>query len=207
MLFSLKRSLDPYSKPTIFSVTSLEITNEVWSLHLLKVWTTQSTSVFWQYRSSYGVSWGLKPSMILWVYIPVVLSITKRHDLYSVRAGLKWNMGCKTAITRYCYTFSIRICYLVLLSHSFFPLFILNNLGVENKKTIAHMLRENITRLAILSNTSPAEMYTNVNAFMSDSVSKNLNIGDEISSQLNSEHQPIHLLCGAHPAEVIQVIS
>lgn len=65
------------------------------------------------------------------------------------------------------------------------------------------MLGENISRLAILSNTTPNHMFTNVNAFMSDSVSKNLNIGEEVAEELNSEHHPIHLLCGAHPAEVL----
>lgn len=75
-------------------------------------------------------------------------------------------------------------------------------LAVENKSTIASMLGENISRLAVLSDTEPKEMFKKVDALMSDSVSKNLNVGDEVAKHLESDHQPIHLLCGAHPAEV-----
>lgn len=75
-------------------------------------------------------------------------------------------------------------------------------IGVENKSTIAGMIHENINRLAVLSQTTPRKIFENVDAIMSDSASKNLNVGEVIAKEMETDHVPIHLLCGAHPAEV-----
>lgn len=64
------------------------------------------------------------------------------------------------------------------------------------------MLQENFTRLGVLGNASATEVFTKVDAYMTDSASKNLNVGNEVAKNLESTHVPLHLLCGAHPAEV-----
>ena len=44
-------------------------------------------------------------------------------------------------------------------------------------------------------------MWEQINAFMTDAVSKNLKVEHEVAQQLGSTHIPYHLLCKSHTCE------
>ena len=44
-------------------------------------------------------------------------------------------------------------------------------------------------------------LWEKITSIMTDSVGKNIQIGDEVAEVLQSSHIPYHLLCKSHPAE------
>ena len=59
-------------------------------------------------------------------------------------------------------------------------------------------------RLAVAANNlevTAAELWGKVDALMTDSVSKNLLIGEGVAEALNSIHVPYHILCKSHTCE------
>ena len=49
----------------------------------------------------------------------------------------------------------------------------------------------------------PSSLWENVNALMTDAVTKNLKIEDTIPEALGSTHRPLHLLCKSHTVEAL----
>ena len=45
------------------------------------------------------------------------------------------------------------------------------------------------------------DLWEKINALMTDSVSKNLSVPEEVASELDSRHIPHHLLCKSHTIE------
>lgn len=74
-------------------------------------------------------------------------------------------------------------------------------LGVENRETIVSYFVEQILRLATAANVSAKRIWESIDTFMTDSVSKNLEIAQLIAAKLNSEHIPLQLLCNTHTCE------
>ena len=56
-------------------------------------------------------------------------------------------------------------------------------------------------RLAIASGVDKKLIWSKIGAIMTDSVSKNLEIGNMIAASLSSLHIPLHLLCASHTCE------
>ena len=77
----------------------------------------------------------------------------------------------------------------------------------EDRENIARVIAETYERLAVAAGiktstpVSAKELWENTNNLMTDSVSKNLNIGILIASKLGSKHTPNALLCNAHVVE------
>jgi len=76
------------------------------------------------------------------------------------------------------------------------------SLAVENRKTISDLLVEEFQRLTQAGNTSAKVLWEKVTSVMTDSVSKNLHVEDQVAATLNSTHIPFHLLCVSHTCEV-----
>ena len=76
------------------------------------------------------------------------------------------------------------------------------SLAVENRKTISDLLVEEFQHLAQAGNTSAKVLWEKVTSVMTDSVSKNLHVEDQVAATLNSTHIPFHLLCVSHTCEV-----
>lgn len=102
VLFTKKRKLEPYRKPTLFGVT-LENSDTMKFLGVIldKKLTfipnieqryRMACNVFWQCRHSYGASWGLKPSVVLWFYKSIVRPIA------TTSCHVWWNKAAKGAI-------------------------------------------------------------------------------------------------------------
>lgn len=74
-------------------------------------------------------------------------------------------------------------------------------LAFENRANAASIFVEQFKRLGFLCNIEPKNVYEQINAIMTDSVSKMLGIEDLIADQLRSYHKPYHLLCVSHTVE------
>ena len=55
--------------------------------------------------------------------------------------------------------------------------------------------------VALDGERSAQELWGFVDAFMTDSVSKNMKVEQEVSKSLQTEHVPYHLLCKSHTCE------
>lgn len=72
-------------------------------------------------------------------------------------------------------------------------------IAVENRETIGNLLAESLKRLALAIEGGDAkQLWENVDAIMSDSASKNWNVGEVVARILNSQHIPMMLFCNAH---------
>lgn len=76
------------------------------------------------------------------------------------------------------------------------------SLAVENRETITKLLVEQFKRLSTAGNTTASALWEKVTSLMTDSVAKNLHIGESVAATLNSNHTPFHLLCVSHTCEV-----
>lgn len=79
----------------------------------------------------------------------------------------------------------------------------------EDRDNIVALFVEQISRLAMLVDVHPTEIWKKISSIMTDSVSKNLKIGERIADILYAEvdfetkHIPHQLLCSAHWCENI----
>lgn len=85
MLFTRKRKLRAFTRPKLLGVT-LELTDKVkylgvildrelsWREHIQQR-TKKALKVFWQCRTAFGKTWGLKPSVLYWMYRSIVRPI------------------------------------------------------------------------------------------------------------------------------------
>lgn len=73
----------------------------------------------------------------------------------------------------------------------------------ETRDMIASLIVETLKRLsaATQGTYTPKTLFEQIDAFMTDSVAKNLHIEIEIAKTLNSQHIPKHLLCKSHVCE------
>ena len=79
----------------------------------------------------------------------------------------------------------------------------------EDREQITDLFVETFHRLALTLNSTaekevlPSTLWENVDALMTDAVTKNLGIAQTISKTLQSSHHPLHLLCKSHTVEAI----
>ena len=73
----------------------------------------------------------------------------------------------------------------------------------EDRVQITRLIIETLKRLSATTSGqySPKMLWEQVDAFMTDSVSKNLNVEYEFAKGLQSDHIPKHLLCKSHVCE------
>ena len=76
----------------------------------------------------------------------------------------------------------------------------------EDRPQIVRLIVETYNRLAATIDTdehpvSAKMLWEKTTALMTDSVSKNLIIGEGVAENLQSLHVPIHFLCKSHPVE------
>lgn len=74
-------------------------------------------------------------------------------------------------------------------------------LGIENRESIVDFFYEQIHRLAEAANVEPKRIWEAIDCFMTDAVSKNLEVPKMIAQRLGSSHIPHHLLCNSHTCE------
>ena len=78
----------------------------------------------------------------------------------------------------------------------------------EDKENISNLVKETYERLAVAASMklrriiTAAELWERTNNLMTDSVSKNIGIGNLVAEKLSSTHIPHHLLCNAHVVEM-----
>ena len=79
----------------------------------------------------------------------------------------------------------------------------------ENRDQIINLFVESLTRLSIIvsiaegKDINPCQMWEQIDAVMTDAVSKNLEIEKEIPRKIGSKHQPLHLLCKSRTVEAL----
>jgi hypothetical protein len=76
----------------------------------------------------------------------------------------------------------------------------------EDRAQIIRLIIETYQRLAATINTpndpcSAKTLWEKTTSLMTDSVSKNLQIGEGVATEIESKHVPFHLLCKSHPVE------
>ena len=76
----------------------------------------------------------------------------------------------------------------------------------EDRAQIIRLIIETYQRLAATINTpndpcSVKTLWEKTTSLMTDSVSKNLQIGEGVAKEIESRHVPFHLLCKSHPVE------
>ena len=76
------------------------------------------------------------------------------------------------------------------------------SLAVEDRQNITKLIVTMLKRMAIAGKISASSLWQKIASLMTDSVSKNLHIEDQIVCTLNSTHIPFHLLCVSHTCEV-----
>ena len=76
------------------------------------------------------------------------------------------------------------------------------SMAVETRENITSLIVASLKRLSIAGETSTIELWKKVTALMTDSVSKNLHLEEQIANTLQSVHVPLHLLCVSHTCEV-----
>ena len=79
----------------------------------------------------------------------------------------------------------------------------------EDREQITELFVETFTRLSVALSVvenvvvPPSQLWDNIDALMTDAVSKNLGIENTMPASLGSEHHPIHLLCKSHTVEAL----
>ena len=73
----------------------------------------------------------------------------------------------------------------------------------EDRQQIAKLIVETLKRLSVASGgtSSVTDLWGNIYAIMTDAVTKNLHIEDEVAKMLHSDHKPHHILCKSHTCE------
>ena len=75
----------------------------------------------------------------------------------------------------------------------------------EDPKQIAKLITETLKRLSVATGGAMAavDLWCNIYAFMTDSVTKNLEVEKLVSETLGTDYVPIHILCKSHVCEKI----
>jgi len=74
----------------------------------------------------------------------------------------------------------------------------------EDRNQITLLITETLKRLAVATgdeSATAAKLWSNIYAVMTDAVTKNLKIEEEVAKALGSSHVPLHLLCKSHTCE------
>ena len=77
----------------------------------------------------------------------------------------------------------------------------------EDREQITKLLIESLRRLATAASLETAnevsvnDLWIQIDSFMTDAVAKNLKVTEQIAAAIQSDYQPIHLLCKSHTVE------
>lgn len=74
----------------------------------------------------------------------------------------------------------------------------------EDRSQIISLIVETLKRLSVAANklnVTEIDLWTQIDAIMTDAVRKNMKIGEGVAEILTSNHIPIHLLCKSHTCE------
>ena len=73
----------------------------------------------------------------------------------------------------------------------------------EDREQISRLVIETFNRLHVACNREKTskELWGNIYAFMTDSVTKNLKVEKLVAERLDSSQVPIHILCKSHTCE------
>ena len=71
----------------------------------------------------------------------------------------------------------------------------------ENRQNISKLIAETLYRLSVTIGTTPKMIWELIDGFMSDSVTKNLQVEHLVAEVLGLDHIPSHYLCNAHTSE------
>ena len=74
-------------------------------------------------------------------------------------------------------------------------------LALESKENIAKLIEETLHRLSNTIGSCPAVLWEKLDGFMTDSVSKNLEVEKIVADKLGSNYWPEHFLCVSHTIE------
>lgn len=76
-------------------------------------------------------------------------------------------------------------------------------LTYETREQIADIIVESLNRLSVAGGDEKTarELWENIYAYMSDSVTKNIGVPEIVAEKLGSDHKPIHILCKSHVCE------
>ena len=76
--------------------------------------------------------------------------------------------------------------------------------GFEDREQIVCLVVETLTRLTVAGkklNVTVNDLWCKIDAFMTDSVTKNLKVVEGVAKTLNFKHIPYHILCKSHTCE------
>ena len=73
--------------------------------------------------------------------------------------------------------------------------------ALETKENIAKLIVQTLYRLSTTISSTPALLWEMIDGFMTDSVSKNLDVEKIVAGKLGSNHVPEHFLCVSHTIE------
>ena len=76
--------------------------------------------------------------------------------------------------------------------------------GYENREQIVCLIVETLNRLVVAGkklNVTVIDLWVKIDAFMTDTASKNLKVPEGVAETLNSSHVPYHILCKSHTCE------
>ena len=76
--------------------------------------------------------------------------------------------------------------------------------GFEDREQIISLVVETLKRLTVAGkklNVTVNDLWSKIDAFMTDSVAKNLKVAEGVADRLNSSHIPYHILCKSHTCE------
>ena len=71
----------------------------------------------------------------------------------------------------------------------------------EDRLNICRLIVETLHRLALTIKSTPVALWETIYGFMTDSVTKNLNVEQLVADTLESKHVPHHFLCTSHTSE------
>ena len=78
--------------------------------------------------------------------------------------------------------------------------------ALETKENIAKLIVETLYRLSITISSTPAVLWEMLDGFMTDSVSKNLDVEKIVAGKLGSNYIPEHFLCVSHTIEKFDIM-
>ena len=78
--------------------------------------------------------------------------------------------------------------------------------ALETKENIEKLIVETMHRLSITISSSPAVLWEMLDGFMTDSVSKNLDVEKMVAEMLGSSYWPEHFLCVSHTIEKFDIM-
>ena len=71
----------------------------------------------------------------------------------------------------------------------------------EGRQNISRLIGDTLYRLSVTVATIPKILWELIGRFMTDSVTKNLQVENLVAEELGSDHIPPHYLCNAHASE------